>query len=130
MEIVDAYLTNIELIPYHSEGISLPSYFSKTQLSYLITRFENSLNFIVKFGPKLLIFNGNPWYVLLIKHGLIKEYEKVMITDRFNLYFFRLQDIPCVLFDKFFQRHFWKITDYDRKTVIPNLIRDKYQIYV
>ena len=126
-KLFDTYLTNIELIPYHSEGISLPPELSRTQLCYLTSRFQNSLRFIVKFGPKLFIFNGNPWYVLLIKHNLIKGYEKVQITDRFNLYFFDLEEIPCVLFDKFFQRHFWGITDYDRKTTIPNLIRKRYQ---
>lgn len=29
-------------------------------------------------------------------------------------------------FDKFFQRHFWGITDDDRKNTIPNLIYKKY----
>ena len=73
----DTYLTNIELIPYHSEGISLPSQLSEDQLNYLTTRFKNSMNFIVKHRPKLFIFNGSPWYVLLIKHRLIYYYEKV-----------------------------------------------------
>jgi hypothetical protein len=38
-----------------------------------------------------------------------------------------LEGIPSVLFDKFFQRHFWGICDYDRKVVIPMLIRERYQ---
>ena len=124
----DTYLTNIELIPYHSEGISLPSQLSEDQLNYLTTRFKNSVNFIVKHRPKLFVFNGNPWYVLLIKHSLIDDYEKVPVTSKFNLYFFKLQNIPCVLFDKFFQRHFWGITDYDRKFTIPTLIKKRYQL--
>ncbi|CAN5357058.1 hypothetical protein BH18THE2_BH18THE2_43890 [soil metagenome] len=31
---------------------------------------RDNLDFIIKFKPKLLLFNGNPWYVLL------KEYHK------------------------------------------------------
>ena len=75
----DTYLTNIELIPYHSEGISLPSHLSEDQLNYLTTRFKNSVNFIIKHRPKLFVFNGNPWYVLLIKHRLIDDYEKFLL---------------------------------------------------
>ncbi|MGA9843220.1 MAG: hypothetical protein WBQ25_12980 [Nitrososphaeraceae archaeon] len=124
----DTYLTNVELIPYHSEGISLPSHLSEDQLNYLTTRFKNSVNFIVKHRPKLFVFNGNPWYELLIKHSLIDDHEKVPVTSKFNLYFFKLQDIPCVIFDKFFQRHFWGITDYDRNFTIPTLIKKRYRL--
>jgi hypothetical protein len=90
-EFFDSYLTNIELIPYHSEGISLPGKLSQLQLNYLTMRFNNSLNFIVKFNPKLFIFNGNPWYILLIKHGLVQKYEKVQVSEKFNIYFFEIK---------------------------------------
>jgi len=33
------------------------------------------------------------------------------------------------LFDKFFSRHYWGITDYDRKVTPPRLIRAKYKTY-
>jgi hypothetical protein len=51
----------------------------------------------------------------------------VQVTKLFNLYFFELEGVPSVLFDKFFQRHFWGINDYDRKVVIPRIIRERYQ---
>jgi hypothetical protein len=125
--IFDSYLTNLELIPYHSEGLTLPSRLSSSQLDYLQTRLRRNIDFITKFRPKLLLFNGNPWYVLLIKHNLVSEYDKVQVSKLFNLYFFELEGVPSVLFDKFFQRHFWGINDYDRKFVIPRIIRERYQ---
>ena len=76
----DSYLSNFELIPYHSEGIPLPSKLSSSQLDYLNIRLKGNLEFIAKFNPRLLLFNGNPWYVLLIKHNLVKEYQKVQIS--------------------------------------------------
>jgi uncharacterized pyridoxamine 5'-phosphate oxidase family protein len=90
------------LIPYHSEGITLPSKLSSSQLDYLMIRLRGNLDFITKFNPKLLLFNGNPWYVLLIKHKFIREYHKVQISKLFNIYFFEAEGIPSVLFDKFF----------------------------
>jgi hypothetical protein len=125
-DLFDSYLTNLELIPYHSEGITLPSRFSASQLDYLMTRFRNNLDFILKFKPKLLLFNGNVWYVLLIKHNIVNAYKKVQVSKLFNLYFFELSGIPSVLFDKFFLKSFWHITNYDRKITIPKLILDKY----
>jgi|SRR5215211_511862 len=126
-DIFDSYLTNLELIPYHSEGLTLQSRLSSSQLDYLETRLRSNLDFITKFRPRLLLFNGNPWYVLLIKHNLVNKYDKVQVSKLFNLYFFELEGIPSVLFGKFFQRHFWGITDYDRKVTIPRLIHDRYQ---
>jgi hypothetical protein len=118
-DIFDSYLTNLQLIPYHSEGLTLPSKLSSPQLDYLKTRLRSNLDFITKFRPRLLLFNGNPWYILLIKHNLVTNYDKVQVSKLFNLYFFELGGVPSVLFDKFFQRHFWGINDYDRKVVLP-----------
>lgn len=126
-KLFDTYLTNIELIPYHSEGISLPSDLSKPQLKYLKARYKSSLEFITQYNPKLLIFNGKIWYVLLIKNNLIELYERVQISPRFNIYFYSLNGIPCVLFDKFFQSHFWGISNHERYTTIPNCIHNHFQ---
>ena len=83
-DLFDSYLTNLELIPYHSEGITLPSKLSSSQLNYLKIRFRGSLDFITRFKPKLLLFNGNPWYILLIKHNLVRKYHKVQVSKLFN----------------------------------------------
>jgi len=125
-DIFDSYLTNLELIPYHSERLTLPSRLSSSQLTYLMVRLRSNLDFITKFRPRLLLFNGNPWYILLIKHNLVEKYHKVQVSKLFNIYFFEVKGIPSVLFDKFFQRHFWGITDFDRKATIPNMIHERY----
>ena len=126
-DLFDFYQSNLELIPYHSEGITLPSKLSSSQLDYMNIRLKGNLDFITKFNPKLLLFNGNPWYVLLIKHNLIREYNKIQISNKFNLYFFEIEGITSVLFDKFFQAHYWGITNYDRRVTIPKLIHERYQ---
>jgi hypothetical protein len=125
-ELFGSYLTNLELIPYHSEGITLPSILSSSQLDYLKNRLRANVDFIIKFKPKMLLFNGNPWYVLLIKHNLVERFQKVQVSNHFNIYFFEVKGVPSVLFDKFFQRHFWGITDYDRKVTIPGIIHKRY----
>jgi hypothetical protein len=63
-----------------------------------------------------------------VKNFLIPHYEKIKITGKFNVYLFEIEGISSVLFDKFFQRHFWGITDYHRAVIIPELIRKKYDI--
>ncbi|MGB9169298.1 MAG: hypothetical protein WCB31_10265 [Nitrososphaeraceae archaeon] len=80
----DRYLINMELIPYHSTGITFPAFLSRSQSKYLLPRFQNSLDFIIKFRPKLFIFNGNPWYILLIKNKIIKNFDKVSLTKKFS----------------------------------------------
>jgi hypothetical protein len=114
------------LIPYHSEGIALPSILSLSQLNYLKNRLRANVDFITKFKPKMLLFNGNPWYVLLIKHDLVERFRKVQVSKHFDIYFFEVKGVPSVLFDKFFQRHFWGITGYDRKVTIPGIIHERY----
>jgi hypothetical protein len=64
----------------------------------------------------------NILYLLLIKKKLISEFEKIPITDKFNIYFFKIMNIPSVLFNKFFQSHFWSINNEHRRITIPNLI--------
>jgi hypothetical protein len=115
-----------ELIPYHSRGIAISSKLTNIQLDYLVGRFEESINFIINFKPKLFIFNGNPWYLLLIKNKLISEFEKIPITNKFNVYLFKIKNIPSVLFDKFFQKHFWGMTNEHRRIKIPNLITNRF----
>ncbi len=101
-------------------------FYLKHQLEYLFPRFRNSIDFIINYRPKLFIFNGSPWYILLIKNNIINKFDKISLTKKFNFYFFIIQDIPCILFDKFFQRHFWGITNEDRKNTIPNLVYKEY----
>ena len=125
----DLHTINLELIPYHSEGIVLPNLWNKEQAHYLQNRLEITLDYIKrslnKPRPKLVIFNGKIFHTLLIGQNIIKNgnYEQVKITNKFSLYFFDIDAIKCVLFDKFFQSHYWGITDYHRKTLIPNLIK-------
>jgi hypothetical protein len=59
-------------------------------------RLRSSLDFITGFRPKLLLFNGKPYHVLLIEHNLIREYQKVQIKNSkdFNIYFFEIEGVP------------------------------------
>jgi hypothetical protein len=68
------------------------------------------------------------WYILLINHELVKAYQKIPISKSFNTYFLELQGVSSVLFDKFFSRHYWGITDFDsfQKSQYPSYI-DKIQ---
>jgi hypothetical protein len=68
--------------------------------------FYSSLEFIRKFKPFLLIFNGDIWHRLLARENFISNADKVGVTDKFNLYFIETLGIRSVLFDKFFSRHF------------------------
>ena len=80
----------------------MPSKLADSQLNYLVQRFEENINFIINFKPKLFIFNGSPWHSLLIKDEIITEFEKVPITNKFSLYFLKIKDNPAILFDKLF----------------------------
>ena len=128
-KLFDRYISNLELIPYHSSGLTLSSKFDTLQFDYVNQRLQRNIRFARKFKPSLFVFNGNAYtYVILIKHGFIRNYEKVEITEKFSTFFFEIEGIPSVLFDKFFQRHFWGLKDYDRAVTIPSLIRKKFDI--
>ena len=126
-ELFDQFLCNLQLIPYHSEGIVLSDLLNEKQLDYLQNRFNSNIKFITQFKPKLLIFNGKIWKTLLVNHKLIEQHIEAPITEKFRMYFFELNGIPSVLFDRFFQRHFWGITNDDRMFTIPKLIHNKFE---
>lgn len=123
----DKYLCNLELIPYHSEGIVFPNILNDKQLEYLHNRFTSNIEFIKQFNPKLLIFNGKIWKTLLINYNLVEQHVKRPATNQFTMYSFELDGIPSVLFDRFFQRHFRGITNDDRMFTIPKLIHDRFK---
>jgi hypothetical protein len=125
-KLFEKYITNMELIPYHSRGIVITSIFKNNQLDYLVQRLKENIDFMTCFHPKLFIFNGGVYYSLLIKNKLVSDFEKIPITNKFHLYFFKIKNIPSVLFNKFFQKHFWGITNEHRRITIPNLIVKKF----
>jgi len=124
----DEKLVHLNLIPYHSKGINLPTKFNEKQLQYLKTNLDSRIKFIKKYEPEMFIFNGNPWHTLLIENKIVKKFEKKSITSKFNVYFFEIEGIPAILFDKFFTAHFFGLTDKHRTQVIPNLIKEKSKI--
>ena len=117
----DLHTINLELVPYHSEGIVFPNPCNKEQINYIQNRLQINLDHIktklTRPKPKLVIFNGKIFHILLIDQKLIKkdDHEQVKITNKFSVYFFRIDNNQCVLFDKFFQAHYWGITDYERR---------------
>lgn len=109
----------------------VPNPCNNEQINYLNNRLQNNLDYIdrklTKPKPKLVIFNGTIFHMLLINQWVLKnnDYEKVPITNKFTMYFFRINDNQCILFEKFFQAHYWGLTYYRRKLLIPNLIKAK-----
>lgn len=104
-DFLDAKVTGLNLIPYHSSRTKgMPPKFSKLQFGYLKYRLDLNVDFISPYRPKLLIFNGKPWKVLLIGHKLVNKFKEIPITGKFgkfNLYFFEYKGVKSVLFDKF-----------------------------
>ena len=122
----DQYLCNMELVPYHSEGIVFPTMLDEQQLNYLQNRHNSNIKFIKQFKPKLLIFNGKIWKTLFINYTLTEQHVEAPTLDQFTMYSFEIDGIPSVLFDRFFQRNFQGITDDDRMFTIPKLIHDRF----
>ena len=124
-KLLDNYLCNMELIPYHSSSLSFPSILSTTQLKYLMDSFNNSLDFITASKKvKLFLLNGSIWNTLLIKNGVIKDFKRTQILKGFNMYFFRIRGVQSVIFDKFFTLHYYGMTHHHRKVTIPKIIRE------
>lgn len=127
LDIYDYYqnhLINIDLIPYHSTNSGLPTHLSHEQMSYLKKRLDLGINFLKKQNNlKLIIFNGKPLYRMLIDNGLVDFYKEIEINKKVSMYFFQLDGIPCVLFEKFITKEYWGLTEDDYKTLIPDLIR-------
>jgi len=118
-------VVNLNLIPYHSKTLSMPAKFTKTQLAYLKESYFSQLEFAQTIQPRLYIFNGNPWYRLLIENNIINDFEKIQITPKFNIYFFKIGSVTAILFDKFFTSHFFGLTDHHRTEIIPQLINER-----
>jgi hypothetical protein len=66
-KLFEKYITNVELIAYHSRRITITSKLTNIQFDYLVGRFEESINFIINFDPKLFIFNGSPLVFAIYK---------------------------------------------------------------
>ena len=120
------HIINIELIPYHSTHFRISSNLTEEQKSYFKNRFESNINFSKKLNIKLMIFNGNPFYLLLIKNNLIQYNKKIKLNKYVNMYTFKVQDIPCILFDKFPTQAGFGLSE-DLKMKVPNLIRAEFK---
>lgn len=118
-------IVNLNLIPYHSKSINLPSKFTESQLQYLKESYFSHIEFAQSIQPRMYIFNGNAWYRLLIENEIVTDFEKVQITPKFNVYFFKIGDTLAILFDKFFTSHFFGLTDHHRTEIIPKLIKER-----
>lgn len=116
------HILNLDLIPYHSTSFSIGNNLSKEQLDYFKKRIKSNLDFLKTINTKLIIFNGNPFYLLLIKNRLIDYNKKIKLNKCVNMYFFKISDTPCVLFDRFVTQPAFGLSDKDLKIRIPNLI--------
>lgn len=128
-EIFDYYhkhLISIELIPYHSISFGISSELNKEQKLYFEKRLNASIDFLKKIKVKLVIFNGSPFYLLLIKNNLINYDKKIKINESVNMYIFKIKNVSCVLFDKFITQPAFGLTHDDLQYKIPDLIRAEF----
>lgn len=129
-EIYDYYqkhIINIELIPYHSTCFGISNTLTEEQKAYFEFRLNSNINFLKDLNVKLMIFNGNPFYLLLIKNQLIQYDKKINLNKYVNIYFFRINNIPCILFDKFITQPAFGISNEDLKIKITNLILSEFK---
>ncbi len=127
-ECFDANLLNLELIPYHSEGLNIDyDKLSGVARRYLKNRFEGMLEFARSSKLRLMIFNGKIFYVLLDKKGYLDMAEKINIVKNFNINLFEMDNVPCVLFEKFLGScHYEGLKSDHISFTIPNLIRQRF----
>jgi len=120
-------LLNLNLFPYHSNQTNLPGRFSAGQLSLVMERLDDILEFARTQKPKLCIFNGNAWKILFIEHHLVKKPKKITIINDFCMYFFKYKAMSCVLFNHFLSssRHDGVNDEFLMKT-IPKKIKNQY----
>ena len=113
---------NVDLIPYHSKNTGLPSKLNDEQKKYLQKSLSLNLNLLKDSGVELIIFNGKPLYRMLIEEMFVVDFRKVQISEKVDMYSFRLNGTQCILFEKFITS-VRGLTNYDFQTVIPDLIR-------
>lgn len=94
-------LVNLDLIPYHSTGISL-NFQSNTEHKFnLIRPYLRNLKELVKLcNPKVLFINGAVWQYLLNEIGFIKK-SRARVNSRLTAHIGECFSIKTVWFDKF-----------------------------
>ena len=120
-------LINVDLIPYHSARMSLPNNFTNNQKIYLKKRLNSNVKMLKKVGVNIIIFNGKPLFTLLYENGFIDNSTVKTIKGKkageVDIYFFHLDNVPCILFAKFITS-VHGLSSNDFNNIIPNLISD------
>lgn len=126
----DKNVLNLNLFPYHSnKSTDFPGRFIAGQLAMVMQHLDLILEFALSQKPKLCVFNGKTWKVLLIDHKLVKNPKEVRIIGNFSLYFFKYKKLNCILFN-----HFLQSTGHDGMTdkilmkKIPKIIKKEYSV--
>ena len=117
----EKHILNFDLIPYHSRGIDtgkLKKALKNEEFrNYTIRRFKGIVDFIKelknkrKLEIKAIIFNGKAFYVMIVENNLLgfNARPRVIFNDeKLNVYFFKIEDMPCFVFGKFIPRFFPK----------------------
>jgi hypothetical protein len=105
-------LVTLELIPYHSKGIKLPSNLTSEQLGYLNQRLEHNLDFLRSMNVRSVVFNGKIYSTLL--KSLLGV--PISLNKRLNMYLFDYQGNHCILFDKFVSGRAAGVSNEDMRT--------------
>ncbi|MDO8552647.1 MAG: hypothetical protein Q7S01_03930 [bacterium] len=117
------HLINIDLLPYHSSGIGLPSTLSSEQREYMRDNLMRGIALVKNQGVRLALFNGQALCQLLVGNKLVEAGVPVPVNEKISIYLFRLEGIPCVAFSKFITQPFFKLKDVDFRKTIPKLIQ-------
>jgi hypothetical protein len=126
---LDSILVNLELFPFYSKrfGLSDANSLSEAQFNYVNKNLQMNLAAVLEHKPKLLMFDGKIYDTLLTRCGLVDKFEIKNIVKNFNMYLFKIENTPCVLFNRFLgSAHFEGMKDYHLHTTIPDLIRQKF----
>lgn len=129
-EIYDYYqkhIINIELIPYHSTCFGISNQLTEEQKLYFKSRLNSGIHLLKRLNVKLILFNGNPFHLILIKNNLIYYDHKINLNKYVNMYTFKVQDVPCVLFDKFITQPGFGLSYEDLKNKIPGLLKAEFK---
>jgi hypothetical protein len=128
-EDLHSILVNLELFPFRYKrfGLTDANILSKAQFDYVNNNLQMNLDAVMEYKPKLLMFDGKIYEILLTRSGLVDRFETKPIIKNFYLHLFELENTPAILFNRFLgAAHYEGMKDYHLYTTIPDLIWQRF----
>ena len=132
------HLLGVDIIPYHSNSISLPQNLDCSQIEYLKTQFYMYLDFAKDVNVSLRILNGKIFENFLLKKyylrsctistPIINPKNKYQISRQLTVYFFVINKISIVLFNSFLTGRYAHLTNEELGNNIPRILKDQFAI--